>query len=170
MRYHELSNIQYGTQIEYSLYHISFRDNLEGVWIPRNPDGLTEDLSEPDLPRISVSPSIVQCFQAIYPNVSKYFEVDDYPHMDFHVYQPHFVGNERVLTPSFLTQNHMVHDAFLTEEHCILDPTFMTHIGSVRIQNTNGNQFLTYHPFDDPQEPERGFAPSAIKFSWLTRI
>ena len=160
-----------GSQIKFKLFHISFEGNLNGLWHPRNPYG--EDganggqYSEPDLPRISCAPSIEQCFQAIYPNISQYFEVEQYPHIDFYVYSPIFRGFERVLPPKYLTNHRYVHDAHMTEEYCILDPVFMNLVGRVRIQNTNGNPTLSYQPFDQLTNEIRFFAPSNIQVTWL---
>lgn len=157
-------------QVHIPLYHISFDGSLNGQWTPRNPDGFTDRssaLSEPDLPRISVAPTIPQCFQAIYPNINQYFEEQKYPHLDFYVYQPRFIGNERVLPPKYLTTHRYVHDAHLTDEYCILDPTFMQMVGRVRIPNTEAGPFLDYHPFDKAENPVQFFAPQNIVFSWL---
>jgi hypothetical protein len=157
-------------QIHIPLYHISFDGTLTGTWIPRNPDGFTDRLSamsEPDLPRISLSPTIQQCFQAIYPNVYRYFEEEHYPNMEFYVYEPQFVGYERVLPPKYLTHNHLVHDAHLTDEYCILDQVTMQLVGKVMIQNTQHSSFLQYHPFDNPATRLEFFAPEHINFAWI---
>ena len=86
------------------LFHISFKGDLEGLWIPRNPDGLeptddgykSEAYPEPLLPRISCAPTIIQCFQAIYANVKHYFDDKKYPYMEFYVYSPVLKGNEKI--------------------------------------------------------------------------
>lgn len=91
--------------IKFKLFHLSFNGNIAGMWDPKLPDGLygeKGDLSEPDVPRISVSPTLKQCFQAIYPNISKYFEKENYPYLIFYVYVPLFTGNEKVWTPEIL--------------------------------------------------------------------
>lgn len=156
--------------IHIPLYHISFDGMLTGLWQPRNPDGFTDrdsQYAEPDLPRISVAPTIRQCFQAIYPNVSQYFEEEHYPNLEFDVYQPRFIGHERVLPPNYLTSHRMVHDAHMTDEYCILDPTFMQLVGKVMIPNTQMGPFLDYHPFDNPNLPSRFFAPEIIDVAWI---
>jgi hypothetical protein len=149
-----------------TLYHISFRGDLQGVWTPRNPDGSDlekpKDDSEPDLPRISCSPTLRQCFQAIYPNISHLFEVERYPYMDFYAYSPELRAGTRVLTPKDLTAKRMVHDAHMTDEHCILDPVYMRLASKVRIRNTNKKPFLRHRPFGDPKRDERDFAPGEI--------
>ena len=162
------------------LYHISFRDNLEGVWEPRNPDGMDgetdggtdgektdisePDISEPDFPRISFSPTIKQCFQAIYPNVWKYFEEKNFPYMEFFVYSPRLSGRERVLTPRQLTERRFVHDAHVTEEHCVLDKVFMERIARIRVLNTNKERRTYYHPFNSKQYDRWRLAPSVVRF------
>ena len=39
----------------------------------------------------------------------------------------------------------------------------MAHVGKILIPNTNGLPFLNYHPFNNKDKPERGFAPCHIK-------
>ena len=152
------------------LYHISFDGDLEGEWKPKLPDGYDDKPSknkEFDIPRICVSPSINQCFQAIYPNVSKYFEELHYPNMDFFVYSPILNGEQRILSPEYLTKKKMVHDAFLTDEHDILDTVYMKRIGKVQILNTEKNEFIKYHPFNNPENEEQDFAPDNIIWKWI---
>ena len=104
--------------INKKLYHLSFNASLEGVWTPKNPDGLLPEDSEyvesvypePSTPRISCAPTIIQCFQAIYPNVKSLFDVNNYTHLDFYVYSPVFKGGEKVMTPDELCKKRMVHD------------------------------------------------------------
>lgn len=149
------------------LFHISFDDSLEGMWDPELPagsdTGRRTDTSEPDIPRISCAPTLKQCFQAIYPNISKYFEEKNYPHMTFYVYQPELTGNERVLTPDDLIEKHYVHDAHLTGEYCILDPVYMKKTMEIKIANTNDSEFMYYHPFNDQTSEKQGFAPKDVK-------
>lgn len=125
-----------GSSIEYPLFHLSFNKDLEGVWKPREPDGyntqptkkLTDEeikLSEPSYPRISTSPTLPQCFQAVYSNVKHYFEKEGYPYLEFFVYTPVFKGEERILLPKTLTMLDLTLDAHVTQEHVILDDVFM---------------------------------------------
>jgi hypothetical protein len=64
---------------------------------PRQPHGLkdpddikkklTQSIFAENLPpRISFSPSVTECFRAIWPNIHKYFTRHKYPHMDMYVY------------------------------------------------------------------------------------
>ena len=157
------------------LFHISFRDDLEGKWTPQKPEGeydekyYTSEHPEPDIPRISTSPTIKQCFQAIHANVKHYFEKENYPHMDFHVYTPKLTGKERILTPKELTDKRFVHDAHMTDEHSILDPVHMQLHSKIRIYNTNRSKMLNYKPFGDENTKERPFAPAQIRFKTLKK-
>ena len=153
------------------LYHISFKNDLEGVWQPKTPEGggARTDSSEPETRRICVSPTIEQCFQAIYPNISQYFEDKNYPYMDFYVYKPQLVGTEEIITPEGLTEHRWVPDAYLTDEHWILDPTFMQLYSKIRIKNTNKNKWIEFHPYNDNSEEKRGFAPDGIKYKTLEK-
>lgn len=148
-----------------TLYHISFDSSLEGTWEPLIPAGSAinkTELSEPDIPRISLSPTIEECFKAIYPNVSKYFEIENYPYMEFYVYSPVLTGKERIWTPSYLTNNRLVHDAHETNEHCILVPTYMRLVKKVKILNTNRSEDLMYYPFNDKNLEQKYLCPKTI--------
>jgi hypothetical protein len=170
-----LNNISLSESINHNkFYHISFKDSLEGIWKPKNPDGgevenkyyNTElDISEPNLPRISVSTSIEKCFQTIYPNISKYFEEDNYPYMEFYVYSPILKGNEKIISSKDLVNKRMVHDAHMTDEYIILNPVYMKKIYKIKIYNTNKNTFLYHHPFNDNKMTKIGFAPDNIKYN-----
>jgi hypothetical protein len=155
------------------LYHISFDGSLEKTWYPQNPAGSEQShassTSEPDLPRISCAPTIEQCFQAIYPNVCRYFEKENYPHMDFYVYQPQLKGSERVLTPEDLRKSRFVHDAHMTQEYCILDPVYMKRTMKVTITNTNKSEFMKHRPFADGRFKERWFAPKEVRYEVVER-
>ncbi|WP_396190411.1 hypothetical protein [Flavobacterium sp.] len=148
------------------LFHISFKSDLEGIWEPVIPAGndqkTTSDYPEPDIPRISCSPTVEQCFQAIYPNVSKYFEEFKYPYMEFYVYSPELKGTEKIWTPDYLTKNKLVHDAHVTQEHCLLESVFMKLVKKIKIMNTNKSKDLMYKPFNDESLPEKYLAPKTI--------
>lgn len=157
---------------KFKFYHISFKDNLEGMWNPKNPDGYginideykASGIAEPNLPRISVSTSIEKCFQAIYPNISKLFEEKNYPYMEFYVYTPILKGNEKIISSEELVSKRMVHDAHMTDEYVILNPVYMKKIYKIKIYNTNKNTFLYHHPFNDNKITKIGFAPDNIKY------
>ena len=154
------------------LYHISFKDYGSTIWNPLNPAGSEdipegdEDLGEPLVPRICVSPTLEQCFRAVWLNVDKFFKKKKYPHMDFHVYSPSFKGQERVIPPDVLTNERWVWDAHVTQEHWILTPTIMEKIGWCRFYNTLNKGLLYTRVFNDPKEKKSSEAgPTHIKFS-----
>jgi hypothetical protein len=150
--------------------HISFRNNLEGVWRPQPPAGIelvAGKYPEPNTPRISVAPDIIGCFHGVYPNVSKFFEEKKFPYMDFTVYEPVFEGGERIWTPETLTKHKLVWDAHVTKEHAILDAVKMKIVGAVRIYNTDNEPTIMIHPFDDPAEPKQSIGPIAHRIAWL---
>lgn len=156
------------------LFHISFNGDLEGVWYPKNPEGIdsnkNDEYREPNLPRISVSPTIPKCFLAIYPNVSKYFEIENFPYMEFFVYVPILSTDVQILTPDELTERGYVHDAFITKEHCILDPVSMKKHSKIKIFNTNNSPFIKYHPFNDHGNPKRTLGPKHIKYTTIEKF
>jgi len=166
------------------LFHVSFKSkSWQGIWTPGNPAGSEEveesapgvvgDQSfpypEPNLPRVSVGPSIEGCFRGVFPNVAQYFEKKNYPWAQFSVFQPQFTGRERVVLPGELTAKRFVWDACVTEEHCILDPVFMKFIGIIKVFNTNKSPTMFIHPFGDPKLPVESVGPANIKFEWITK-
>lgn len=66
-------------------------------------------ISEPEFPRISVSPTVEQCIMAIYPNISHYFEERNYPYMDLYVYKITTTSLRTVITPESLTALRFAH-------------------------------------------------------------
>ena len=94
-----------------ALYHISFKDNLEGEWKPRPPDGFQikakeknkekeVNITEPKTPRISCSTDLKKCFYAIYPNISFFFETKKFPipssAIDISVYKASYITLHRI--------------------------------------------------------------------------
>ena len=155
-------------------FHISFRDDLEGIWRPMTPAGSDigkkTKLSEPDIPRISVAPSIEDCFRAIYPNVSKYFETEKYPWMEFFVYSPLYMEKKRTLNWEDLIEKNYVHDAHVTKESWILDPVKMILVMKVKIMNTERkNNELLYRPFNDKNQELRYHSPKEIDVKILKK-
>lgn len=160
------------------LYHISFNGKLEGLWDPefnQKPDenhpevpdpNKEEWYPEPNIGRISVAEDIQGCFTGVYPNVSKYFEVNKYPNMNFFVYSPVFKGDERVVTPGILTADRLVWDAHVTGEYLILDEVEMKLVGEVQIANTNKIPTGYTHPFNDKKEPKASIGPQRISVRW----
>lgn len=151
-------------------YHISFKGNLAGLWEPKTPAGGDSkgNMTEPDTPRICVSPTIGKCFQAIYSNVSKYFEKENYPYMEFYVYAPEHVLRKDIIYPDELTKKRFVWDAWVTDEHWLLVPTVMKLVGKVRIMNTNENESMSGHPFNDKKIKVRYMFPKNIEIKKIS--
>lgn len=157
------------------LYHLSFRRDLPSTIDPRRPDGIQDDnplyeeevFPEPDIPRFSCSPTIIQCFQAIYANVKHFFNERHYPHLDFYVYTPEITEETEVLTPDDLTKRRMVHDAFMTGEHCILNKFKLIKIAKVRIKRISNVEKIYYNPFNDPKETEPSWLPGGFSYEKL---
>lgn len=140
------------------LYHISLNHNLQGRWKPRSPVGGNSEKSEftePGFARISVSPTVGQCFWAIYPNVSSFFEERRYLFLDFAVYAPVFTPQVKFMHNSEIVKNHLVHDAHVTGECFILNEVEMRKVGEIRIHNCTRNKEILYHPFNDKSIPKR---------------
>lgn len=136
------------------LFHISFRNNLEGKWSPKQPDGdYNKDTATGDLPetveeRISLSPSIEQCFQAIYANVKHLYKEGVAEELTFYVYTPVYKGDERIVYPEVLTKQKLVHDAHITKEHCLISPVYMELKGKVKIKLPDPKNNIDYYAYD----------------------
>lgn len=152
-------------------FHLSFDGKLEGVWVPKLPDGSEVErnaFSEPDIPRVSVSTSIKHCFYAIYPNVSHYFEKNNDPYMDFFIYSPKGIKTSQTVPPEELIKLRYVMDAHITREHWIVNPVKMVIVGKVRIHNPGRNaKFIKFYPFDDKKQKMLELAPERIKIETL---
>jgi hypothetical protein len=140
------------------LFHLSFSPNLQGRWTPKIPDSrgdLKTLMTEPIYPRICLSGSLEKCFYAIYPNVSRFFEVDNYPHMDMYVYTPVIGKLTKVVTNEKIVADKLVHDAHMTDEYFITSPVSMTKHSAVRILNCVKNPEVWYHPYNDSAKKKR---------------
>lgn len=162
--------------IGHQLFHISFNGDLEGIWTPgtqagSDTPGEAEDSSwaypEPPMKAISVSPTVADCFVGVFPNVARFFEKDRLPHINFFVYQPRFIGTERVVLPVTLTEDKLVWDAHITQEHRILDKVEMERVGEIEVLNTNKCRTRMTHPFNDVKNAEESVGPSGIIIKWL---
>lgn len=141
-----------------NLLHISFRDNLPEVLIPRQPDGCdigsvnVESMYAENLPpRVSFAPTLEGCFYGVYPNVSKYFEVEKYPHLEYFVY--------RALTDdeTTYTDASTIWDQHVTGEVCITSPIKVELVAKIQVINTtnNGAHDVYAYPFNDmKRKPE----------------
>lgn len=148
------------------VYHLSFRDDLPTVLTPKQPDGsatTTGKLTEILPPRVSFAPSIQQCFSAIYPNVSKYFEEHNYPHMDMFVYCPLSVG-KKIPKDTILES---VWDSHITDEVCYTTNIKVIRVAKIRITNPHLNKFredIYTNPFNNPMAKRRYVSPK-IEFT-----
>ena len=152
------------------LYHISFNPDL-----PReiDPDKHEFDGVDPETSaypeqlsgRFCCSPTIIQCFQAIYPNVKHFFDKLHYPHMDFYVYMPNLTPDVKVVTPETLTKERSVHDAHVTQEYDIVSPVKIRKVALIRIKRINPVGKKYYQPFDDSKEPEGSWVPKGFSFT-----
>lgn len=155
-----------------TLYHISFNEELQGVWQPKSPDGDYDDsgddalYGEPTTPRISLSPSVEQAFQAVYANVKHLF--DKYPYLIFFVYQPVFKGTERIVDPGQFSKHRLVHDAHITEEHSVLDPLKMALLSRVKIHKPNDKNRVNYYAFNVKANEYYGWLPGQINAEWMS--
>lgn len=144
-------------------YHISFSAELEGMVQPRLPDGSDMEKGkypEPEIPRVSFSPSPELCFRAIYANISGLFEGKiAYPYMKFTVYEVE-VNKRDVIGPLQLIEDRLVHDAHITLEHYSVKPVRFKKVGSMLVNNTSGDKGLHYMPF--VKEEARYHSPFSI--------
>ena len=159
------------------LYHLSFAGTKAGVWSPMTPAGTElveeqdEEFGEPPIPRISFSPTLEQCFRAIYPNIDFYFKDKKYPHLDIYAYRPRFTGRERLVLPETLTTERWVWDAHVTKEHWLLDKVRMELVGRYRFYNTeDGTRGFATRPFNDPMEDLSSYVgPTVVEFIPLNK-
>ena len=161
--------------INYPLYHISFNDSLPSIIDPKRNDGIYKEdpeyeeeiYPEPDTPRFSCSPTIINCFQAIYPNVKHFFDVEHYPYLLFYVYSPIINKTTVILTPDQLAKQRMVHDAHITKEHCILNKVEIVKKYQIKIKSIRNVKRLYYHPFNDLKEPKDSWVPDGFSYEIL---
>lgn len=145
------------------LIHLSFEDDLEGVWNPKQPLG-ENWTKEPSARRISVSSGIRGAFWALYPKISQYFEEQKLPSLTMYAYSPRLNKDTVVIPPTILTKRRYVHDAHMTKEHWILSSVYMKLLFEVTIYNTNKSPVQLYRPFND-QGFERIFlAPKYVDY------
>lgn len=155
-----------------TLYHLSFNADIEGLWKPQIPDGSYEDdpsdpalYTEPSTPRISLSPTVEQCFQAVYANVKHLFADSPDRTLTFNVYRAVFNGREKLVHPSTLSKQRMVHDAHITQEHCVLTPLKMEWVSQVRVQEPSKQDQRPYYAFGDSSGEVYGWLPHAIRYN-----
>jgi hypothetical protein len=162
--------IKQGSEITVPLYHLSFNGDLHGIWTPKVPDSPFDTPANPStsyempIPRICVAPTIEQCFWAIYPNISHYFEEENCAAACFSVYQPILNASSLVVDTQALTQRQLVHDAHVTGEHWILSDTFMVHHSTIQIKNTSYGEFVKFRPYNIDHGDWWDLAPKEVKY------
>lgn len=165
-----VSKIKLGSatpKIRNLIYHISFNDSLPNVLIPRQPadsGGDDTNLVEKLPPRVSFSPTIQQCFSAIYPNISHYFEEHNYPHMDMYVYCPVKWGGQ--IPPDTVLKN--VWDSHVTGEVCYTEPVTVIKVAKIRVRLSGGKDVRGF-PFNNAFLKPRFISPT-IHFEILKQL
>lgn len=166
----QVSKIKLGSTqptISNLIYHLSFNEALPTLLKPRQPSDSGDDSSkfvEKLPPRVSFSPTIQQCFAAIYPNISHYFEEHNYPHMDMYVYCPVQWGKQ--IPPDTILEK--VWDSHITGEVCYQDSVRVLKVAKIRIYR-EGDQVIRGQPFDNPfMKPQ--FISPIIRFEVLKHI
>lgn len=150
------------------LVHLSFNEHLEGIWLPRYPAQSKPakksqfPIKEKHFKRVCVAPSIEKAFFAIYPNISKFFEIDQFPYMNMAVYAPQLTGAEDIIGWEQLTKRRWVPDAHVTHETAICSPVMMKLVDRIRIHNTATlpeDHHHYFRPFDDENAKWMYLAP-----------
>lgn len=137
-------------------YHLSFDKRLPATLNPRVVECVNTHISkpkypEPEIARVCLAKSFEGCFMALYPNVSKFFEISGaVPYIDFFMYS---TDDTRVAFQSEdLTQKRMVWDAHLTGEVWFTRPVRIKRLGKIRFMNTAhepDDRHIYTHPFDN---------------------
>lgn len=159
------------------LYHLSFNATLPHRLFPRTPANIPkavngvqaqvvrtpdkEAIKSADWPsevfaehlpsRISFSESIEGAFLGIWPNISHFFKIHHYPHMDMYVYQHIPRADDVFMTPEELTSKRKVWDAHLTREYCFFKMVRIKRLMKIRVMNNGGGESIMGRPFDDPR-------------------
>lgn len=148
------------------LYHISFDRHLPLVMTPREPWGSeiepTEDQKEkndPDdwifaefrTPRVSFSPTILHCVQAVYANTHQLFQSARglKEGLEFAVYRHDPRKRSRIMFPEDLCAKRAVWDAHITQEYCFLDPVTVYYCGNIIAKLKGPIKGMQVHPFND---------------------
>jgi hypothetical protein len=158
------------------LYHISPDGKLPAKFIPRLPAGSEEKnqgvFKEFNVPRVSFSPCVFRCLQAIIPNVYEqlFSEEGQKNGCEFYVYRMKSGQNVRIKTPEELTKEHLVWDAHITHEHCVLDPVEVINCGKVNARVDKSDPGLTIYPYNDHSlKPVKNKLCEDAKFKLLQR-
>ncbi len=131
------------SRINQVLYHISFKDDLQGDWKPLTKQKLPQDKQEeiwyeplPD--RVSTAPSLEQCFLGIFNNIYDLLKgmSKKHPTITFHVYRAIPKSNCRVLTPEVMHREWLLYDAHVTNEYALIGDVEMVYDRTIIIENT----------------------------------
>jgi hypothetical protein len=174
------------------LYHISFNRKLPLTLVPREPWGselqpdenTPQDIpTDPDAwifaefrtPRVSFSPTLLHCVQAVYPNTHHIFEDPRgiKEGVEFAVYRYDPRSRARIMFPEDLSKQRAVWDAHVTQEHCFLDPVQIYYCGSIIARLQNGVRGFDVIPFNDKSmKPINSKVPTAddIVFKQSVRL
>lgn len=154
-------------------FHLTFDERLGPALSPRIPNkssNFTKVNSEPDIARICFSSTIIGCFYGIYANINKYFEENNYPHMDMYLYETNLDENSEYFVPTTtLTNDKLVWDAHVTKEVWWLHQAIVRKSRKIRIMNpgkTTKTQEVWTRPFNDPTQQAIFIAP-LVKWSTL---
>lgn len=143
------------------LFHISLNDKLPTTLKPQRPEGFEDPeqgvFKEFDHPRVSFSPTIYQCLQAIFPNVWQLFSTPkgQKEGIEFSAYAAKPNQKARVILPERLTKDRLVWDAHITQEHCFLDPVEIYYCGKFIAFVENNDPGLSIHPYNEKSIPAR---------------
>lgn len=147
-------------------YHISFDSSLAGIWKPRTPAGMENNsnakaakddtISEPNIPRICMSPDIEGCWRGVYPNVvSLAHSPRAKKGMLFHVYvaeidlnDPNFVNNKTIVEKRLVWDAHHSREVWYTGELKMMNYELIRIFPDV-------DEVNYIHPFNDYSVPKR---------------
>jgi hypothetical protein len=107
-------------------YHVSTDVHHSGVFEPRIPECRHKDQEDSTTPRISVAPTIEDCFTAI-PNGGSHLEELNMEQRGYYLVfridtEKLGISEEHIISSDFLFQNDLVRDAEITNEHWITTP------------------------------------------------
>jgi hypothetical protein len=155
------------------LYHISFNRKLPLTLTPREPWGSElqpdettpqEESTDPDAwifaefqtPRVSFSPTILNCVQAVYANTHHLFQSPRglKEGLEFAAYRYDPRSKSRIMFPEDLSKKRAVWDAHITNEHCFLDPVHIYYCGTFIAKVQEGIKGIMVHPFNDKSMKE----------------
>lgn len=124
-------------------------------------------------PRVSFSPSILKCVQAVYANMHPEFQSPKGLKfgLEFAVFRFDTRSHSRVLTPEDLSKKRSVWDAHITEEYCFLDPVQVYFCGTVMAKVAPNIKGMMVIPFNDKKmKPISSIVPTAEEVSLVQTL